>query len=132
MRINIILHFTGAEKNTEIWAKEENSIDFRNEPERAARCTVAFAAVELRNYIARTLNEVNTIFTPENTEDSFCINLVIKSFTSQSQGFSIYPTYDGVKIEGEGRIGLLYGAYEFLRMQGWRWMSQGKGHTKSS
>lgn len=126
MRIFIIIHFAGAEKNTEIWAREENSINFRNEPERAARCTAAFAAVELRNYLDRTLNEVNIVFSSESIKDFFEINLKINSLTSQSQAFLICPASNGVIIEAEGRTGLLYGAYEFLRMQGWRWLSPGK------
>ena len=126
MEIKIILHFPEAEKNTEIWAKEEGGIDFRNEHEIAARCTIAFAATELKNYLVRTLNEVNAEFSSECKEDAFNIDLKIGSYISQSQCFSIYPMDNGMEIEGEGRIGLLYGGYEFLRMQGWRWLSPGK------
>ena len=33
---------------------------------------------------------------------------------------------NGITIEGEGRVGVLYGVYEFLKMQGWRWYAPGE------
>ena len=59
MEIKIIVPFEDAERQTGIWAAEEETIDFRREPERAARCTTAFAATELKQYLSKTLSDVS-------------------------------------------------------------------------
>ena len=40
--------------------------------------------------------------------------------------FLLTPAANGVLICGNSRKGLLYGVYEFLRLQGWRWYAPGK------
>jgi hypothetical protein len=47
MHISIVVPYPNAAGETTIWAQEEASIDFRCDSQRAARCTVAFAATEL-------------------------------------------------------------------------------------
>ena len=49
MKISIILQFPDSERQAYIRAFSERQIDFFNEPEKAARCTISFAAVELKS-----------------------------------------------------------------------------------
>ena len=55
MKITIVLQFENAKDEYKIWADEERSIDFYSEKKRAARCTVAFAALELFEHLERCL-----------------------------------------------------------------------------
>ena len=48
MELEILLPFPSAETMTESWAFSEAQIDFRHDPEAGARCTISYAAVELR------------------------------------------------------------------------------------
>lgn len=51
MKITIVLPYENAAAGYHLWAHEESGIDFRKEKDRAARCTVSFAAEELENYL---------------------------------------------------------------------------------
>ncbi|MCL5996725.1 MAG: DUF4838 domain-containing protein [Chloroflexi bacterium] len=130
MDIKIIVPFEGAERYTPIWAYEEAEIDFRHDPARAARCTSAFAAVELKSYLERTLRDARVSFASRrgsdgNSAEQF-VELRIAEDGSKHDGFALAPDGDGVVITGYSRAGLLYGAYELLRLQGWRWYAPGK------
>ncbi len=124
--ICIVVPFEGAEKYTPIWAFEESGIDFRKEVEKAARCTSAFAAVELKKYLLRTLSSVHISFSSTPPSHDFFIELQLMDKKSKNEQFYLEPCKSGVIIKGEGRTGLLYGAYEFLRLQGWRWHEPGR------
>jgi hypothetical protein len=126
VNIVIILPFANADKETSIWAHEEAQIDFRQDVERAARCTLAFAATELRGYLARTLAEVHITFASQHPATGFWIELRVLDQTSKDEGFRLEPQPGGLVITGQGRTGTLYGAYEFLRLQGWRWYAPDK------
>lgn len=124
MKIIIVNPFSGAEKLTPVWADEEEKIDFRAEALIAARCTLSFAATELRRYLSRTIDAEITFAEDYNGTD-FAIYLHIAEMDSKADSFIIEPLSNGVRISGAGRTGALYGAYEFLRMQGWRWFAPG-------
>lgn len=51
MQITIVVPFAGAASETAVWSEEEREIDFSREHERAARCTTAFAAMELQRFL---------------------------------------------------------------------------------
>ena len=126
MNITIVVPFPNAETGVWRWASEETQIDWFQETERAARCTCAFAALELRRYLLRTLcTPVITVSSVEpNTGLTISLN-ILKPNCGAGQ-FSIEPESSGVRITGNDRTGLLYGVYEFLHLQGWRWYSPGK------
>jgi hypothetical protein len=126
MQIQILLPFDGAETHTWLWAHEEAEIDFRHDPLRAARCSSAFAATELCHYLRRTLEDVQIRFGQHRTGDGLCITLKLLLGDGAADGFSLTPVQDGLEISAHSRAGLLYGAYELLRMQGWRWIAPGK------
>jgi hypothetical protein len=125
MRIHIIVPFAGAETFTPIWAREEAEVDFAADPLRAARCTTAFAATELKHYLSRTLLDPEIAFASRRPEHGRYIELGIADPASVADAFSLEPAGDGLAVVGAGRAGLLYGAYELLRLQGWRWYAPG-------
>lgn len=125
-KISIVIPYKEAESLTAVWAREEARIDFRKETERAARCTTAFAAVELKKYLQKTLVEAEVSFLSHLPEENFFISLRIVHKASKDDRYSIEPCPGGVMITGQGRAGLLYGAYELLHMQGWRWYAPGR------
>lgn len=133
MNINIVVSFEHAEKEIPLWAIEESSINFRSEHEKAARCTSAFAAMELKGYLLRTLSRPDITFSSVPQPDCFSVHLDIEDTCSKDCSFTIEQIENGICITGKGRTGLLYGAYEFLRIQGWRWFVPGlKGEIAPS
>lgn len=124
MKIIIVNPFDGADKLTRVWANEEEKIDFRAEPLKAARCTLSFAATELHKYLERTIDAEIAFAGYYNGKD-FAVYLHVAAMDSKADSFTLEPLSNGVRISGEGRTGALYGAYEFLRMQGWRWFAPG-------
>jgi hypothetical protein len=126
MQISIVLPYADAERLAGIWAQEEAEIDFRREPVRAARCTLAFAATELRHFLGRTLASVDLVLASSPTPGSTVIELEVEDAASKDERFRLEPTADGVRLTGHGRTGVLYAAYELLRLQGWRWYGPGK------
>ncbi len=123
MNISIIVPFINAETRSAIWAFEESAIDFRRDFDRAARCTTAFAAVELKNFLARTLTPAEINFTSRRPVEGFFIELRIEEKSGKNETFTLELAAGGVIVTGRGRTGVLYGAYEFLHLQGWRWFS---------
>ena len=125
MNIQIILPFANCEKEAAVWADEERFIDFRNEPERAARCTMSFAATELKHYLAQTIQPCEIAIVHERGQADFTIVLQAESLVTDGQEFDMTLENDTLFIHGQGRVGVLYGAYEFLKLQGWRWYEPG-------
>jgi hypothetical protein len=123
--IVIVVPFERADKEVRIWAQQESEIDFRRQSDRAARCTAAFAATELADFLKRTLNKAEISFAANRPEGKFFIELALLNPTSRKDSFRLAPVTGGVLITGDGRAGLLYGAYELLRLQGWRWYAPG-------
>ncbi|MEN6372125.1 MAG: DUF4838 domain-containing protein [Armatimonadota bacterium] len=126
MKITIVVPFENAAKEVPIWAHDEESINFQSDILHAVRCTSSFAAVELRKYIERTLSECSVEFSSSQPESGVFIKLEVKNPGSLDGVFRLVPEGEGLVIEGSGRTGVLYGAYELLRMQGWRWYGLGQ------
>ncbi|HAU39163.1 MAG TPA: hypothetical protein DCX07_15790 [Phycisphaerales bacterium] len=124
-RISITVPFADAKLRAGLWAGEERQIDFRREPERGARCTLAFAAVELKEHLLRTLEDAEVLIDERPPADAFHVELGLEAGLGAADGFRLEPSVRGLRIYGQSRAGLLYGAYEFLRMQGWRWYAPG-------
>ena len=118
MNINIVLPYSEAGKYYEKWAVEENYIDFAREYDRAAKCTVCFAASEIAYYLEKLGHEVTV-----SDKRQKCTNIVIAHPEGVGEEFDLI--YDGTDIEIKscGRRGILYGAYELLEIQGIRWYS---------
>lgn len=126
MKIDIILQFDGADKYTGNWAREEKYIDFHKESEKAARCTIAYAAEELKVYLAKTLTRSHIRFASEASADRMAIYLVADDLVTNEDTYRLVPGENSLLINGAGRIGVLYGVYELLKLQGWRWYEPGE------
>ena len=53
MNVNVVLPYQNAKSQYKIWANEEEDIDFRSDFDRADRCTICFAAVELETHLGK-------------------------------------------------------------------------------
>ncbi len=126
-RIAILLPYECADRYTGVWAYEESAIDFQKELDRVNRATLAYAAVELKEHLQKTLSnciiEFKSVFDDEGPHDfSFllCIDSSLKSQNGKSC-FYLKPQGGRLNITGSSREFVLWGVYEFLRIQGWYW-----------
>ncbi len=124
--ITVVVPFAGAEQETAVWAQQEEAIDFRRDMEKAARCTSAFAATELQHYLAETLRDVSVVFSDKRPPTGFFIELRISDPASRVEKFSFARSGNGLVLSAQNRISLMYGVYELLRLQGWRWYAPGR------
>ncbi len=127
MKITIILPYADAVRNYRIWAHEEEKIDFRHEKERACRCTVSFAAEELESYLKRM--GFDTVVS-DNPKEWFSIFLTIEKDTD-GDAFSYRVSSGSITIDGSGRVGVLYGVYQFLEKQGVYWLNPWEEYVPS-
>jgi hypothetical protein len=127
MRLTIVVPYLDADTQVPFWANEEAGIDFRRQPDLAARCTLAFAATELKHYLARTIDAIDIVFANFAPDDADTVlTLAVVDPASRSEAFVFEPDPQGLVIRGDGRTGTLYGAYELLRLQGWQWLAPGE------
>lgn len=119
MNITIVLPYPEARSQYRIWAHEEEKVDFRHEKDRATRCTVSYAAEELESYLKRMGFEAEV---SDGAGKDFNIYLLI---TKDEQGdvFTYEISEHSLTIDGTGRVGVLYGVYEFLEKQGVYWLN---------
>ncbi|MBR3942114.1 MAG: DUF4838 domain-containing protein [Clostridia bacterium] len=120
MHIHVVLPYDGADTALYTWAREEKEIKFRFEKERAARCTVSFAATELIDYLNKL--GFSTSFSSEKTKDTNFI-IQIENNCSDAESYTLSCNQKDILLCGKGRAGVLYGVYDFLRMQGVKWLS---------
>lgn len=127
MNTNIVIPYQNAETKYKIWANEEDYIDFRKEQERANRCTICFAAVELETYLQKIGLRVSV---SEQYQDAYNIELRLSTSAEGNateavtgEEFSFQCSENLLVIEGTGRIGVLYGVYELLKVQGICWLN---------
>lgn len=125
LKLNIIVPYPNAARMTGIWAFEEKRIDFNREFDRAARCTISFAAVELKEHLKKTLKDCEIAYTEQPEENVFSVFLSVADPCCRSDDYSLIPVANGLRIEGISRSGVLYGTYELLKMQGWKWYAPG-------
>ncbi len=114
--IHVILPYEDAPRLYPMWAHEEQDIDFRRDHERAARCTVCFAAEELVSYLAKTGLSACVSGQPGD------ITITMTLRPEMDQTFSVETGGNTVSLTG-GRRGLLYAAYHVLEAQDIRWYS---------
>lgn len=129
MSAAIVVPFQDAERKVHTWAREEASIDWTRDHERAGRCVMAFAATELEAYLSRSLKSCKLSFASSRPEEGTFVELRVRDVSSKSASYELVPDDGGVVISGHGRTGVLYGAYELLRLQGWRWYAPGGDGT---
>lgn len=123
--IKIILQYDNAEIYSEIWASSENEICFEHDFFKAARCTVSFAATEIKKYLKK-ISIDSQISSAADDTDEFCIILKVCDEQCKDDNYSLIPQENSLTILGKGRSGVLYGAYEFLKMQGFAWYAPGE------
>lgn len=119
MKISIVLPYSDARIQYHIWAHEEDKIDFRHEKDRASRCTISFAAEELESYLKRMGFDACV---SDIAEGDFNIFLLTAK-DEQGDVFTYNVTDNSLTIDGTGRVGVLYGVYEFLEKQGVYWLN---------
>ena len=119
--VNVVLKYENTNEMIYTWGMEESSIDFRKNLYEAERCTVSFAGLEIITF----LNKVGVDVSASDKIDKSKFNVEIYSNQEDYQNceYSLEPTNYGIKIVGESRTGALYGAYEFLKLQGFRWLN---------
>lgn len=130
MHINVVLPYKEADIFYKLWAFEEDDIDFSSESERAERCTVSFGAAELVEYLGK-LNfsvTVSAFEAASEQENWFNIFLICGGEDCSECSFEFVPHHNGLEIIGKSRTGVLYGCYEFLKLQGIRWYAPGKNY----
>ncbi|MBP1989936.1 DUF4838 domain-containing protein [Paenibacillus eucommiae] len=125
MSIQIVVPYSGAELFTELWSEEEREIDFDSDHGAAGRCTTAFAAMELKRHLSRSLPAIPVRFVEQRSGNGCYIALHIADSLRLDEAFTLERIGEGVVVTGVGRAGVLYGAYELLRLQGWRWYALG-------
>lgn len=121
MNLNIILPYEHAAAMAKIWAFGEQKVDFAGDPAAATRCTVSFAAVELETHLRQTLPELEIRIMETAPEGELSVILQTEDPAAEDDSYQLIPCDNGVVVRGIGRIGTLYGAYELLKLQGWRW-----------
>jgi len=119
MHITIVLAYENARDEYRLWAHEEEKINFRKEKERATRCTVSYAALEMENYLTKL--GFSACVSDKAGED-FNIFLTITK-DEAGEEFTIATADNSLTIDGNGRVGVLYGVYEFLEKQGVYWLN---------
>ena len=125
MNITVVTEFDGAASKTHAWARDEENIDFFRQPYEACRCTVSFAAVELASHLGEILIDTEIRISDKPSCDGLNIFLIAESMEIKGENYSLVPDGSGLRIVGEGRVGVLYGVYELLKMQGYRWIEPG-------
>ena len=123
--LTIVLPYKGVEKLWNVWAESEQDIDFRRNKLEAERCTACFAALELKKFLTKTDYKFAVGVAEYPPAKGRFIELKIEA-KDTGGGFRMTPAGAGLVIAGHGRNGLLNGVYEFLRIQGWRWVEPGE------
>ncbi len=114
--IHIILPYANAPRFYPAWAHEENDIDFRRDADRAARCTISYAAEELVTYLKRIGLKACV------SETAGEITILMKHVPDLGETFLVALEGSTLALAG-GRVGLLYAAYHVLEAQDIRWYS---------
>lgn len=126
-KLTIAAAFPGFANNAHDWAVSENSINFHKELQLAERCTISFAACELRRFLPRAIKELAVVFAEKPPADgSQYIALECRGEQSRYGAFTFsLEAPAGLRISGADRNGVINGIYEFLRLQGWDWLEPG-------
>ncbi len=122
MKVAIITKYDEMHIHYNKWANGENYVNWRKDFYEGTRCTIAYAAVELRNFLQQLIENGEIYFSSIANGD---INIYLDAEKEQGKTgiFSLIPCDNGIKIIGKDRVGTLYGVYELLKMQGFRWFT---------
>ena len=125
--LTIAAAIPGFADNAHNWETSENDINFRSSPALAERCTVSFAACELRRFLPRTIGGLEIALAEKPPADaSPYIALECRGLDFQYGAFDFkLESPAGLRISGADRNGVINGMYEFLRLQGWDWLEPG-------
>jgi hypothetical protein len=140
--IFIAVPYSGAEKSTEYWANAEKQVrDWEEEGPEAERCTVAFAAAELKRFLMRTVQGTEFRFTETLPEHNPVIVVgtaprvrtffgldEVPALPGDRQAYAMHSLRLGggtLLLVGSGRQGVLYAVYDYLAQLGWRWYAPG-------
>ncbi len=137
-KLTIVLPYVGADKQTPYWAIGEDQINWNAGGPDTERCTVAFAAVELRDHLVQMVPQCTIVFSAELPVTGAAIvlgpvatlhdqlGLAIKGVPADPQGYTIRSTRKNrLVLTGGGREGTLYAVYTWLEELGWRWQEPG-------
>ncbi len=127
--ISIVLPYPGAARLTGYWAVGEERIDWQAAGADAERCTVAFAAAELRRFLTRTVKGASFRYAEALPADGPAIVLgpapALKAAFSLDAGAPQGPEAYAVRshggrllLAGGGREGTLYAVYAYLHELG--------------
>lgn len=138
--LTIVLPYPGAERQTPYWARGEDQIDWQRGGLAAERCTVAFAAVELRDRLLRMWSKRKIVFGARIPATGKVVvigvsatikkrlGLALEGIPTDPQGYvmrSVKIATQTLVLAGAGREGALYSAYAWLEALGWRWQHPG-------
>lgn len=121
-RVVIALPFSDPER-APFYACGEAEVDFlAADPAPAVRCTLSFAAAEL----ARVLSALGyaCVYASEPGGD-LTLRLSVRSAAGRDCAYAFRREGNVVDLIGESRVGTLYAAWDFLRLQGVRWYEPG-------
>jgi Domain of unknown function (DUF4838) len=140
-QISICIPYAGADQSTERWAMSEQGLNWSQESLETERCTVAFAATELRHFLSRTAPGISWQFRETIPREGSAIvlgpakrvqevfRLDVKT-EKDKQAYSIHSQEREVQslllLTGGGREGTLYAVYSYLEQLGWRWYAPGE------
>ena len=119
--VNIVLNYEKIDQKLYTYANSEKDVDFRRDLEGAEKCTLSFAGLELLEFLTKM--GVETTVSQFEKEGEFNIFLESKGKNFRICDYFLSPVENGVKIVGESRTGALYGAYEFLKLQGVKFLN---------
>ncbi len=122
-KINIVVNYKGIEEEYNNWSNEEDFIDWAHDHYKATRCTVSYAATELKAYLSRVLNDAEITYSSVAKNDFYNIFLIAETEEGKEDEYTLKPVSNGLEIIGKTRVGVLFGSYELLRMQGIRWFT---------
>jgi hypothetical protein len=136
--LTLVVPYADAARQTPYWARGEEQIDWNRGGLEAERCTVAFAAIELRDHLVRTVSGLKIVLSDEPPTDGPTVivgpvatlreklGVTLADAPGDPQGYVLQSLRDDcLVLAGGGREGTLYAVYAWLDRLGWRWHTPG-------
>jgi hypothetical protein len=143
-RFTLVLPYANAARATPYWACEEGRLDWTQPGLATERCTVAFAAVELRDALRHLVPAGEVVFAetiPATGAWAWVgpvphwadLGRPAPELAAHRGAFAVLPAGDAaeprVLLTGRGAAGTLYAVYAWLERLGWRWFTPGPAGT---